>query len=175
QEISIVLCRVFYYMTDFMNNKNKVIKMSREWHTLERPPSPTTKTAWIQSGCALHTQPISISHDGRTFWQTTAVFLEILCVVALYICSSVAVYWLETLYQSWYGIINFLPHCFTLNRISIQIWLKAAYCEYNCRHYFLPFVVTMCVAFGVFAYIVLFLYMILFLVGIVIIGTDLSV
>ena len=99
--------------------------MSREWHTLERPPSPTTKTAWIQSGCALHTQPISISHDGRTFWQTTAVFLEILCVVALYICSSVAGYWLETLYQSWYGIINFLPHCFTLNRISIQIWLKA--------------------------------------------------
>ena len=138
-------------MTEF-TKKNRVMKMLKEWKTLECPPNLINKTAWVRVECPSHIQPLL--HDGRIFRQTTTVFFGILCTAALYICFTLAGYWLETLYQSWYGVINFLPLCFMPNRISIQIWLKAAYCEYNCKHYLLPIVLTMFIVFWISVFIV---------------------
>jgi hypothetical protein len=133
--------------------------MSEEWQTLGRPLNPKNRTVWVRSDRIPHIQPLL--HSGRIFWQTTTVSLLMLCVAALYICSSVAGYWLKALYQTWYGIMNFFPRCFILNRISIQIWLKAAYCQYNCRHYLLP----LCICIFSIGYILSIIYLLYNLFG----------
>ena len=142
-------------MTDFINNKNKVIKMSREWHTLEHTLNPTNRTAWIRSDRVPHIQPTSI--DGRTFWQTTTVFILMLCAAILYICSSLAGYWLETIYQIWISLCQLFAQFTFFDRSFLKIWLKNVYQKNICRRYL--FLLCICIlSFGCILVIIYLLY-----------------
>lgn len=136
--------------------------MSEEWQALECPPSPTTKTAWVRLDGVPHIQPTS--SDGRTFWQTTTVFLLMLCVVILYICSSLAGYWLETIYQIWISLCQLFSQFTFFSWSFLKIWLKNVYQKNICRRYlFMLFICFLSITYIVviiylLSYILLFIY-----------------
>ena len=127
--------------------------MSEEWQALECPPSPTTKTAWVRLDGVPHIQPTS--SDGRTFWQTTTVFLLMLCVVILYICSSLAGYWLETIYQIWISLCQLFAQFTFFDRSFLKIWLKNVYQKNICRRYLF----RLCICLLSISYIVVIIYL----------------
>ena len=136
-----------------MNNKNKVIKMSREWHTLEHTLNPTNGTVWIRPDRVPHIQPTS--SDGRTFWQTTTVFILMLCAAILYICFSLAGYWLESIYQIWISLCQLFFQFTFFGWSFFKIWLKTVYQKNICRRYLF----RLCICLLSISYIVVIIYL----------------
>ena len=131
----------------------KVIKMSKEWHTLEHTLNPTNRTAWIRPDRVPHIQPTS--SDGRIFWQTTTIFILMLCAAILYICSSLAGYWLETIYQIWISLCQLFAQFTFFDRSFLKIWLKNVYQKNICRRYLF----RLCICLLSISYIVVIIYL----------------